>query len=210
MRLTRPVIALLGCALVFACGDQSRITEPAGPTAPSFRTAQNPDGPGAFVAIVEEAYLITMDPEPAPGIVAIVGATFAEHLEFCATGEPVRPFRRLLVFRPDGSVMTTVRGAQVPILVWETTIPFVDPLAEICTDAFLETPHLTGTGNFSSHDNDLFTTGNRANAAGSRITGKVSSESGERFLFSSKFHIVIFRNGDQRLTFDIQLKPLGQ
>jgi hypothetical protein len=139
----------------------------------------------------------------------IVGETFAEHLQTCATGEPPFPVRRLLVFRPDGSVMTTVQGAQLPLLVWEATLG-PDVPAEICTDAFLETPHLEGTAHFSLHDNDLFTSGERANAAGWQINGQVSSEAGERFLFSGKFHIVILRNGEERsFTFDLQLKPIG-
>jgi hypothetical protein len=207
--LLLPMTAPLACALALGCGDQPSPSEPGNSPPPSFRTAQNPDGPGAFVEIVPEAFFLAIDPDPAPGLTVIMGATFAEFLEFCATGEPPLPARRLLVFRPDGSVMTTVQGAQLPLLVWETVI---DPLeGEQCEEAFLETPHLEGIGGFSSHDNDLFTTGNRANAAGLQIHGHVSSEDGERFLFSGKFHIVLLRNGEVRGgTFDLQLKPTGQ
>lgn len=208
MHTLRPMSIPIVCALVFACVDNPTPADPAGPSVPSFRTGQNPDGPGAFVVNVPEAFFVAIDPDPAPGLTVIMGATLGELLEFCATGEPPFPARRHLVFRPDSSVMTTVRGTQLPLLVWETAIP-VPP--EICDAAFLETPHLEGIGQFSQHDNDLFTTGNRANAAGLQIRGHVSSEDGERFLFSGKFHIVLLRNGEQRGgTFDLQLKPIGQ
>jgi hypothetical protein len=38
----------------------------------------------------------------------------------------------------------------------------------------------------------------------------VTSEAGERFKFSEKFHIVILRSGEIRsFTFDFELKPIG-
>ena len=105
--------AVLAGALAPGCGDPTP-SEPGDTPRPSFRTEQNPEGPGAFVEIVPEAFFLAFDPDPAPGLTVIMGGTFAELLEFCATGEPPFPVRRLLVFRPDGSVMTTVQGAQLP------------------------------------------------------------------------------------------------
>jgi hypothetical protein len=207
--LLLPIGALAG-ALALGCADQPTPSEPAGASRPSFRTEQNPEGPGAFVVIVPEASFVVFETEPAPGITAIVGTTFAEHLQFCATGEPPFPVRRLLVFRPDGSVMTTVHGQQLPILVWQTGLPGIDILAEICGEALLETPHLEGTAQFTAHDNDVFTTGNRANAGGFQINAHVSSETGERFIFAGKFHGVINKTHNKCCSFDLELKPIGQ
>jgi hypothetical protein len=117
---------------------------------------------------------------------------------------------RLLVFRPDGSIKTRVKGAKVPLLVWQTAIPFIDPLAEICSEAFLALPHLDGTGQFLQRDNDVLVSGSRANAFGYSIVGQVSSEAGELFHFLGKFRGLILRNGESRSTIDFQLKQIGQ
>jgi hypothetical protein len=212
MRLSQPVPTLLGCALVFACGDQSLVTEPAGPSEPSFRTEQSPEGPGAFAVHVPEASFITAGFEPEPGLTALIGATYADHLHFCETGEPPFPMDRLLVFRPDGSIMTRVQGAQVPLVVWQTApLTFTgDILADTCTEEFLALPHLEGTGQFLDRDNDLTGSGNRGNAFGTRIVGQVSSESGDRFHFMSKGRSLILPSGERRDFFEIELRPIGQ
>jgi hypothetical protein len=203
-------MGMLSAALALGCSDQPTPSEPANTPRPSFRTEHNPDGPGAFAIHIPEASFVNTDPDPAPGLTAIIGATYAQHLEFCETGEPPFPMDRLLVFRPDGSVKTRVQGAQVPLLVWQTAIPFIDYLAEICDPAFLALPHLEGTGQFLDRDSDLFFSANRADAWGFRIVGQASSEAGDRFHFLGKFRGLALRSGETRYAVDFQLNAIGQ
>ena len=201
---------VLAGVLALGCADQPTPSEPVDGSRPSFRTEQNPDGPGAFVVILPEAFGGISGNPSGPPLTATFGATFDQLLAFCATGElPPLDLRRLLLFRPDGSIMSTIGGAQLPLLVWRTAVPAGEE-GGVCNEAFLQLPHLEGTGHFTQHDNDVTTTGNRANAAGFQINGQVSSAAGERFLFSGEFHIVILRNGDIRSSrFDLALKPIG-
>jgi hypothetical protein len=199
----------LACALVLSC-DQTNPSEHTSAVSASFRTEQNPDGPGAFAIHIPEASFVTFDPDPAPGLTVLVGATFAEHLEFCETGEPPFPMDRLLVFRPDGSIMTRVQGAQVPLIIWQMAIPGIDFIAEICDPALLALPRLEGTAQFLEKDTDVLVSGNRTDSYSNRIVGQVSSDAGERFHFLGKHKILILRDGELRQTFDLSLKPIGQ
>ena len=208
--MSKSLLLLASAALLLGCGDQPALTEPGAAARPAFRTVHSPDGPGAFAVHVPEASLIVAGFEPAPGLTALIGATYAEHVTFCETGEP--PFRndRLLVFRPDGSIKTGVRGAQLPLVVWQTAPEFTgDILADTCTEAFLALPHLEGTGNLSDRDNDLLLSGNRANSFSTRIVGQVASETGDRFKFLMRSRGLILRNGEFRSSFEISLNPLG-
>ena len=202
-------VALAG-VLALGCADQSTPSEPADGSRPSFRPEQNPEGPGAFVVIVPEAFGGISGDLSGPPLTATFGATFAELLEFCDSGElPSLDLRRLILFRPDGSIMSTIGGARLPLLVWQTALPAGEE-GGVCNEAFLQLPHLEGTGHFSQHDNDVTTTGNRANAGGFQINGQVSSAAGARFLFSGEFHIVILRSGEIRSpSFELALKPIG-
>jgi hypothetical protein len=209
--LLLPTAALAG-ALALGCADQPTPSEPAELSQPSFRTEQNPEGPGALVLRGQQGAFLTFS-DPDPGLTAIIGWTFAELEQFCATGE--FPFRleELIVLRPHGTEelpdqKDLLHGARLPLLVWEATIPFIDPIAELCGE-LLPLPHLTGTGNITVTDNDRFTTGNRGNAGHQTIHGQVTSETGERFNFSSQFHAVLTKSGKFDLTFDLQLKPIG-
>jgi hypothetical protein len=202
-------VALAG-ALALACADQPTPSEPTHGPRPSFRTEQNPGGAGALVVIVPEAFGgISGDPS-GPPLTTTFGATFGELLAFCRAGEsPPLDLRRLLLIRPDGSIMSTIGGARLPLLVWQTAVPAVEE-GGVCNEDFLRLPHLEGTGHFIQHDNDVTTSGNRANAAGFQITGQVSSAAAERFLFSGEFHIVILRSGEIRSSsYELSLKPVG-
>jgi hypothetical protein len=202
-------VALAG-VLALGCADRPTPSEPADSSRPSFRTERNPDGPGAFVVIIPEAFGGISGDASGPPLTATFGVTFAELLAFCDTGEPPPlDLRRLFVFRPDGSIMSTIGGARLPLLVWPTAVPAGEE-GGVCNEAFLQLPHLEGTGHFTQHDNDVTTSGDRANAAGFRINGQVSSAGGERFLFSGEFHVVILRSGEIRSSrFDLALKPIG-
>jgi hypothetical protein len=202
-------VALAG-ALALGCADQPTPSAPSDGSRPSFRTEQSPEGPGAFVVITPEAFGGISEDLDGPPLTATFGATFDELVEFCETGEqPPLTLRRLFLFRPDGSIMSTIGGAQLPLLVWQLPLPAGEE-GGVCSEAFLAGSHLEGTGHFIQHDNDVTTTGNRANAAGFQISGQVSSEAGERFLFSGEFHVVILRSGEIRGSrFDLELKPVG-
>jgi hypothetical protein len=203
----------LAGALALGCADQLTVYEPADISRPSLRTEQNPDGPGALVFRSQQGAILTLS-DPDPGLTALIGWTFAELEQFCATGEFPTRLKQLEVIRPHSTeelldLHLLLHGTRVPLLVWETTILFIDPLAELCGELLL-LPHLTGTGNITQRDNDVFTTGSRGNAGGFRIQGQVTSELGERFKFLGKFHGVITPSGqDKCCTLDLQLRPTG-
>ena len=207
-----PAAALTG-ALVLTCANQPAPSELADAFPPSLRTERNPEGPGALVIRSAFGSWLTSDPDPAPGLTALVGWTFAELAQVCVGGEQPPRIEDLTVVRPHGTaelpdLHQVLRSGQVPLLVWQATIPFINPGAEVC-GTLLGLPHLTGTGHFIRTDNDLVTTGTRANAAHEGIAGTVTSETGERFRFSGKFHILIHPSGDERVSFDLGLKPIG-
>jgi hypothetical protein len=197
---------LLTGTLGLGCSDPARLAAPAGVAGvslPSFRTDQSPEASGAVVIHDQQGAFFYFDSNPPPGLTLLIGWTSEELKRFCAAGEvTVGSLAELLVFRPDGSVHRNVHGSQIPLLVWEGVEP------DLC--AALEVPHLTGTGQFTSTDNDVFTTGNRADAFHYGIHGKVASEAGERFLFSGQIYGVILRSGEQHFTSDLQLKPFGR
>ena len=198
--------AALTCALALGCADQPTPSEPADASQPSFRTEQNPEGPGAFIVRGEQGAVFGVDLDD--GLSALIGWTFAELEQFCATGDFPTRLEELGVFRPQSTeelvdLHYLLRGTRVPLLVWETATE------DLCGELLL-LPHLTGTGNYIQTDNDLFTTGSRGNAAHLGVQGQVTSEAGELFKFSEKFHIVILRSGEIRsFTFDFELKPIG-
>jgi hypothetical protein len=216
----RPLLlfaATLAGALTLGCEDQPTPGEPTR-TLPSFRTGQNPEGPGAFVIRGPEFGFFTSDPAeagfPPPNLTLHIGSPFEDLLDLCATGEPtLTPIERLLVFRPNGTpelpdLQTIVHGAKLTLLVWETAIPFIDPFAELCNLA-LNVPHLEGTGQFMATDNDVFVTGKRADAFHTGIHGQVTSETGQRFRVTDQFHGQVLPSGEFRFTFDIDMEPIG-
>jgi hypothetical protein len=207
--------ATLASALLLGCGGEPVPSEPAN-LRPSFRTEQNPDGPGAFVIIGPEFAFFESDPAvvaPPPNYTLMIGWTLPELLDFCATGEPtLSDIQRLLVFRPHGTeelpdLHTIFHGAQLPLLVWDTAIPFIDPFGELC-DLAENHPHMEGTGQVISTDNDVFVTGNRADAFHTLVNGQVTSESGDRFRVSARFRGNVLPSGEVRLIFDFDLDQI--
>ena len=196
--------SVLAGALVLGCNDQSIPSEPSTSPAPSFRTEQNPDGPGAFVVHFEEGALGFVDDDPAPGLTILIGWTLEELNLFCTIEEITRGSLKVkLVFRPDGSIIQQVHGANIPLLVWESDT------GDIC--ALRQEPHYTGTGQVSATDNDLLTSGNRTNAAHVGIHGRVTSETGERFQLLGQWHAKILRGTTEQVDrSDFRLVPLGQ
>jgi len=133
----------------------------------------------------------------------LIGWTLDELEEFCATGDvTIGSLKELFVFRPDGSLKYGLRGARIPLLVWQADN------FDLCGDFNL--PHLTGTGNFSASDNDFFVSGNRTESVVTNTQGHVTSEDGERFRFTNKSHAVILRTGElHKFVNDFELTPIG-
>jgi hypothetical protein len=200
--------AILVPALLLGCGDQPGPAEPTPAPAPSLRTDQNPEGPGAFVIRGPIDFFVA----PASGLTTIIGLRYEQLLEFCATNEPpIVDIEFLSVTRPHGApeladVKFLVHGAQLPLLVWEVEITGPD---EMCT-VLLETPHLSGTGQFIGTDNDQLGTGTRGNAAHFAIRGQVTSDAGERFRLSWVVKFLLLPTGELlRFTVDAELDPIG-
>jgi len=204
--------AALAGALAPGCAEQPTPSGPTEASRPSFRTEQNPEGPGALVIRFEFGATLTLS-DPESGLTALIGWTLPELQQFCAGGGFPNRLTEFDVIRPHSTEELTdlhirAHGTRVPLLVWETTIPFIDPLAELC-GTLLPLPHLTGKGNITQTDNDVFATGSRGNAGGFRIQGQVTSELGERFKFLGKFHGVINKTHNKCCTLDLQLRPIG-
>jgi hypothetical protein len=201
--LLTPAAAVVA-ALALGCGEQPSPAEPADASHASFRTEQNPDGPGAFATHVPEGFFIAGD----ANLSAVVGISFADLVQLCAGELPFPPdgfLDRFLVFRPDGSIKSWVKGRSVPIVVWQTSA-----FDDICAEGLLAFPHLEGTGQFHDKDNDLLGSGNRGNAFGPHFVGQVTSEAGDRFHFLGQFHVVVLRSGEVRVDrFELSLRPIG-
>jgi hypothetical protein len=106
------------------------------------------------------------------------------------------------VFRPDESIHLQSHGAQIPLEVWQSTNP------DLCT--LLEEPHLTGTGQFSLTDNDVFVSGKRTDVGHISLHGDVSSETGERFKALWNWQGKIQKGSDEQVNRShFQLIPLG-
>jgi len=189
-------------AFVLACAEPTGVaSDPSeeSPSTPSLRTENNPEGFGAVVIHSEQGAFFS----GGDGLEMLIGWTFAELEEFCATGEvTIGSLRELFVFRPDGSLKYGLRGARIPLLVWHADNT---PLCDL-TDL----PRLTGTGNFFASDNDFFVSGNRTESTVGSVHGQVTSDDGQRFRFTQQFHAVIFPSGEvHKFVFTNVLTPIG-
>ena len=190
-------------AFVLGCTEPAGLASDCGrenPSGPSLRTEHNPEGFGAVVIHAEQgAFLSGGD-----GLVMLIGWTLDELEEFCATGDPtIGSLKELFVFRPDGSLKYGLRGARIPLLVWQTDN------SDICE--LVELPHLTGTGTFFASDNDFNVSLNRTESTVGSVHGQVTSEDGQRYRFTQKFHAVILRTGEvHKFVFTNVLTPIGE
>ena len=190
--LTLTIVLVCG-ALGLACNNDPTSTQPsAGPT---FRTANNPNGPGAFVIRFETTIVILFD-DPESDLTVVAGLALDQRAAFCAGGDVTfEPASERLVFRPDGSIHQLFKAKNVSLLLFDAA--FVD----ICAVA----PFAVGRGNFTGTDNDLAVSGNRTNSFGFRLRGRVAEGSGERHHLLAKFHALITRSGAFR-TITSQIK----
>ncbi len=189
-------------ALVLGCAEPAGVaSDPVqdSPTTPSLRTENNPGGFGAVVIHAEQGAFLS----GGEGLVQLIGWTFDELEEFCATGNiSIGSLRELSVFRPDGSLKEGLHGARIPLLVWQTDN------FDLC--GILDLPHLTGTGNMFASDNDFNVSGNRTESTVGSVHGTVTSEDGQSFRFTQKFHAVILRTGElHKFVSTNELTPIG-
>lgn len=193
-RLLTPKIALVCGALGLACNDDPTSPQPS--AEPTFRTANNPNGPGAFVIRFETTIGVEfVDPES--DLTVIAGATLDQLAALCVGGDfTFEPATEQLVFRPDGSIHQLLKAKNVTLLLFD--VAFVD----FCAVA----PFAVGRGNFTGTDNDLTVSRNRTNSFGFRLRGWVAEDSGERHRVLAKFHALITRSGAFReITSQIKL-----
>ncbi len=178
--LTLMIVLVCG-ALGLACNNDP--TEPS--TGPTLRTANNPNGPGAFVVRFETTIgFLFVDPES--DLTVIAGLTLDQLAALCAGGDVTfEPATEQLVFRPDGSIHQLFKAKKATLLLFD--VAFVD----FCAVA----PFAVGRGNFTGTDNDLTVSGNRTNSFGFRLRGRVAENSGERHHLLAKFHALITRSG---------------
>jgi hypothetical protein len=182
--------------LASACQDSSTVSEPADPPAPSLRTVNNPDGPGAFVIRFQDALGVAFS-GPDETLSVVTGVSLDQLAALCA-GESftLEPATDQLVFRPDGSIHQIFRAKGVTILV------FAGAFADFCA----EPPLAVGTGNYTNTDNDVSISGNRANSFGFRLRGSVVDASGDRHHLLARYRAQVTRSGELReLVSDIKL-----
>lgn len=188
-----PTAALAGA---LGCGDQRP------PTAP---TADLP-GPSLSVARVTGPFPFGVFGFSDGNRTLIFGAPFEDLVAFCPAPVPTNdPFQQTIVTRPDGSFHITARGEAVHVVVFEASIPGAN------CDALLGAPHYAGTVRVHYTDNDVFVSGNRANASQITVTGTVTDESGQEYHLTAFSHQVLAPVSGSVLNakVKIQLKPIG-
>jgi hypothetical protein len=200
-------------ALLLGCGERSVPSEP-GPTPPSFRTTNSPDGPGAFVLRFRDVPVAFANSDLEEGVSYLLGSTLEELAQACAEGfinpPPTSPGSFLVEhFRPDDSQRFLLRVQEAPLLVWD------DPTADICDEAsgtLLDLPFAIGTGQLTVRDNDRFFSGNRANSFGFRVHGTVTDVTdGQRYHLTNTLHVTALKDGDVKVdNYEFTFGPIGR
>jgi hypothetical protein len=184
---------MLASALLLGCDERSAPSEP-DLTRPSFRTANNPDGPGALVVRVEGLGIGFADRIPDTEFSYFIGFTLEEFAEACAQeefpGPPPGSVFEQFVLRPDESIQHLFRAIRAPLLAWNVgTVDF-------CSAP----PFAVGTAQFILTDNDLIFSGRRANSFGFRVHGTATAlAGGQRYRLWQKLHGTVLRNGEIRV-----------
>jgi hypothetical protein len=182
---------MLAGVLVLSCGERPTPAEP-GP--PSFRTSNNPDGPGAIVTRSDELVgFANCDAEA--DICYLMGSSLEYLIRQCEEGLPPEdPATRLIVVRPDGSVHLLFRAKDAHLLVW-------DAPADFCADQ----PFAIGTGQLIVVENS------GVNRFGFRLHGTVSAlADGQRYHLFNMLHLIVPPDGEARITsFQFRFTPIG-
>jgi hypothetical protein len=186
-------MAVLASTLVLGCDEQPAPSEPGTTLPPSFRTAENPDGPGAVVVRVDGLGIGFADVIPNTEFSYFIGFTLEELAEACAQeefpGPPPGPAFEQVVLRPDESIQHLFRAIRAPLLAWN-----------VPGGACGAPPFAVGTAQFISTDNDLTFSGRRTDAFGFRIHGTVTAlEGGQRYRLWQTFHVTALKTGEIRV-----------
>ena len=189
--------AALASALALGCGEQQSPMAPADQPAPSVR---------ATVERITDVFPFGVFGFSDGTRTLIFGAPFEDLVSFCPDPVPTTDlFELLIVTRPDGSLKITGRGEEVNVVVFDAFIP------DAGCDVLLGAPRYTGIVRVVVTDNDVFVSGNRANASQITVTGTVTDESGQEYHLTSFSHQVLapgtgsVRNANVK----IQLTPIG-
>jgi hypothetical protein len=191
---------MLASALLLGCGERPAPSEP-GLTPPSFRTADNPDGPGALVVHLREHGAGFANCDVEADVCYFLGFSVAELAQVCAEGlEPSGKGLRIEHLRPDGSLHVLDRAKDEPLLVW-------DAPADFCADQ----PIAIGTGQFTGRDTDFFFSGNRTDSFGFRVQGTVSAlADGQRYRLTNTLHATALRDGEVKVdNYEFTFTPIG-
>ena len=186
--------ATLASAFILGCSEQPGSSEPANDPGLSFRTAQNPDGPGAHVFRFNELFFwVIVDVER--GLTTVLGATPEEHIAACQSGLVPEEASWKDVVRPDGTIKRTVRGGEMGATVWQAAS------GDICGELAAVPIYAGGTARVRYVDNDAEGSQTRGNAFGRRAHGTVTTlDTGEEFDFLAKYQAVFFRTDEVRET----------
>ncbi len=184
----------LASALILGCGEQPPPSEPDPRPQPSFRTEQNPDGPGALIFRFNELFFwVIVDSDR--GLTTVLGATPEEHLAACESGIPPEEASWKDVVRPDGTIKRQVRGGEMGVTVWQAAS------GDICGELAAVPIYAGGTARVRYVDNDGEGSLTRGNAFGVRAHGTVTTlDTGEEFDFLAKYQAVLFRTAEVRET----------
>jgi hypothetical protein len=172
------ILLVLGA---LACNNDPTIPAPAEP-GPTYRTAQNPEGPGALVIRFQDimGFLFAFED---PALTILTGLTLDQLDVLCSGGEPVfEPADVQLVFLPNENASHEVfKARNFSVLVFEGFF------ADFCAVP----PFAVGEGDFTSTDGGPFTS--RIAFIESSLRARVFEESGEQHHLLIRLHFLFDR-----------------
>ncbi len=125
---SRAALAVAGTLVIAACSSDtptSPASRPAAKAVPTFRTAENPDGPGAFVIRFEDIIGFAFTPDD-PSLTVLTGLTLEQVDAMCSGGEvTVEPASVQVVSGPNGS-RVVFKARDFTVLVFEGFFTFCD------------------------------------------------------------------------------------
>jgi hypothetical protein len=200
--------AVLAGTLLLGCDDAPTPSEPrTTQRGTSFRTASNPNGPGAVVVRVEGLGIGFADRIPNTEFSYFIGFTLEEFAEACAQeefpGPPPGSVFEQVVLRPDGSIQHLFRAIRAPLLAWNVDLP---------TGFCSAPPFAVGTAQFIATDNDLTFSQRRTDAFGFVIHGTATAlEGGQRYRLWQRLHVTALKTGEIVVaTEEFKFFPIGQ
>jgi hypothetical protein len=143
-------------ALGLACSNDPTSSRPAANPVPTFRTTENPDGPGAFVIRFEDIMAFAFVPDDA-SITVLTGLTLEQVDVMCSGGEPTfEPASVQLVSGPDLSRLV-FKARDFTVLVYEGFFTFCDvPPFAVGEGNYTETGGTTFNSNAISYVQSTF------------------------------------------------------